>query len=327
MLLAAIVATTSRRHAGLKAGLAIGAAALMRYQSGLVAPFLSLAILLDRERPDARRQAMSCFLTAAGAGGAIVALNYWLYGSATGIVKGVFGVEYLAGNALYYGVALNALWPLMLLVALFGRSRIRAVSAAVWGPLLVFFLIYYFIDVGTGPLQTLVLGLRLMQVALPALIAAYAAALGAGMLPLLKPKIPAATAALAVVACLTGMAAVTGVMFARHQEHLRHLLAARQAIIEAIPTGATLFTNTTAEKLVGVPYHGVPAYRLRVFEEGAVRARRAIQGGGWYVALHEKEGLRIDPETLAFLEGECACRPLPAAPSGLRLYRCGTSDL
>ena len=324
MLLAVIVATTSRRHSGLKAGLAIGAAALMRYQAGLVAPFVGLAILLDRERPDARRQAAACVLTAAAAGAAIVAMNYWLYGSATGIVKGVFGLEYLAGNALFYGAALNALWPLMLLMALFGASRIRAAAAAVWAPVLAFFLFYYFFDVGTGPAETLVLGQRLLQIALPALIASYAAALDARFAPILNRKLPAAVTGLAVLAFLTAMAGATGVMFSRHQEHLMTLLRTRQAIVDAVPPGATLFTNTVAEKLVGVPYEGVPAYRLRVFETQAVREHRAAHGGEWYVALKEKEGLlQIDPGILGFLEKESECRSIPAASDGLFLFRCG----
>ncbi len=324
MLLAAIVATTSRRHSGLKAGLAIGAAALMRYQAGLVAPFVGLAILLDREIPDARKQATSCVLTTAAAGAAIVALNYWLYGSATGIVKGVFGIEYLAGNALFYGAALNAIWPGMLLVALFGRSRIRAVSAAVWGPVLVFFLFYYFFDVGTGPAQTLVLGQRLLQVALPAMIAACGAVLGARIAPIINRKLPAAAAGLAVLAGLAALTFATGVMFSRHQAHLRNLLRARQAIVDAVPPGATLFANSVAEKLVGVPYEGIPAYRLRVFEKEAVREHGATHGGAWYVALQEKENLlSIDPGIAEFLEGESGCRSLPAASDGLFLFRCG----
>lgn len=325
MLLAAVLASTSRRHQGLKAGLAIGAAALMRYQAGLVAPFVALAILLDRRIPDARRQAVSCALSSASVGAAIVAMNYWLYGSATGIVKGVFGLQYFAANAVFYGVALNAIWPLMLAGALFVGSRIRLAAAAVWGPMLAFFLFYYFFDVGTGPVETLVLGQRLLQVALPALIAAYIAGAGSSVLPILRRKLPAAVFTVATIAGLAALAGGTGVMFSRHQDHLRDLLVARRAIIAVVPGGATLFTNTVAEKLVGVPYEGVPRYRLEVFEEAAVKERAARSGEGtWYVGLQEKEGLlSINPATLRFLQQECGCRPLAATARGLFLFECG----
>lgn len=324
MLLGAVVAATAPRHQGMKAGLAVGAAAAMRYQAGLAAPFVAIAILLDRRIADARRQAVLCMLTAGAAGAVLVAMNYRLYGSATGIVKGVFGFEYLAGNAIFYGAALNVIWPLMLLVVAFGRSPVRAAAAAVWGPMLAFFLFYYFFDVGTGPAQTLVLGQRLLQVALPAMIAAYAAALGAGALPVAVRRLPARLLRAVVVAGLALLAAGTGLMFSRHQAHLENLLVAREAIVDAVPAGATLFTNTTAEKLVGVPYDGVPAYRLEVYEQEVVRELRTSATEEWYVALAGKEGLlAIDPGVVAFLESEIGCAPLPSAAAGLHLFRCG----
>src|SRR5262249_14306320 len=111
---------------------------------------------------------------------------------------------------------------------------------------------------------------------------------------LLKPH-PAA--ALAAFAC-TGLLVATGLLFDRHQRHLRTLLEARQAVVANVPAGALVVYDGWFPKLVGIP-EDVPAYRLRqltYLNRPAEDPRRLFadldrESAPWYLAvLHKVPG-------------------------------------
>lgn len=317
------LALLAARRRGALAGLAIGASALMRYQSMLVLPFVGAAMLADREDPHRRRSAMTCLLAGGAAGALIVAYNLYLYGSPTGIVKGEFGLRYLPGNVLFYAVVLSAIWPMMLIAPLLDRSRLRHAIAALCAPTLAFFCLWYFHDRGPGWIQTLVVGPRLLQVVLPVWIVSWCLVVERSIIRSLAPRFPRATAGGLVAVTLATLAAFNGVMFARHQRHLDNLLDLRSELVRIVSPGSLLLANAVAWKLVGVPYPDLPAYRLMQVGDPGAREAHAREEHDWFVAILGRDGeASLDDEPVRDIAAQAACQPVVSRRAELSIWRC-----
>jgi hypothetical protein len=176
-------------------------------------------------------------------------------------MRGSFSARYVVPQAIFYGTALMAIWPGMLLAPALDRSILRWMVRGVCGFFLVFFVFYYWHDSGSTWVETAIVGLRLIQVALPLWIVSYAGVLDDRVAnPLRRALGDRASRALAVASCLALFAA-TGLMFAKHQAHLRDLLAAREAVARLVPAGSVVVANGAVSKLFGVPTQP-PTYRL-----------------------------------------------------------------
>ncbi|HEY3175475.1 MAG TPA: hypothetical protein VGK94_06900 [Candidatus Polarisedimenticolia bacterium] len=322
-VLFALLVLLSSRRPGAGAGLALGAAAVMRYQAGLVLPFFALAIFADPAIARRRREAFMCLLTGAGAGALIVAYNFHMYGNPTGIVKGEFGLRYFPGNLIFYSAVLLSIWPFMLIAPAIDRSRLRLASAAVCAPTFAFFCFYYFHDQGPGIVQTLVVGPRLIQIALPAWIVTYCVVMDRHVVTRLSGLIPRrAIGGLAGVALIL-LATFNGLMFARHQRHLENLIDLRAEIAGTVPPGSLLLSNSVAWKLLGVLYPAVPAYRLMQLGEPGFTAAAAREDRAWYISFLTKDpGASIDDEALSAAIARYACEPLETRHPELLMFRC-----
>lgn len=322
LLIGALVVLSSRRP-GVGAGLAVGAAAVMRYQAGMVLPFVALAILADPMVTRRRREALLCLVTGAGAGALIVGYNFFLYGDATGIVKGEFGLRYFPGNLIFYAAVLLTIWPLMLVAPVIDRSRFRLASAAVCGPTLAFFCLYYFHDRSPGLAETLVVGPRLLQISLPAWIVSYGIVVDTHLVRHLMNLLPKRAMTLLIAGLLVLLAALNGLMFDRHQRHLANLIDLRNELVEAIPADSLLLSNAVAWKLLGVPYSGVPVYRLMQVGDAGLTDVMAHEDRAWYISLLERDGDGAigDEEILAAIE-QYSCERITTRHPELQLYWC-----
>ena len=123
----AFVALTTLRRPGTWAGAAIGLAAVMRYQTGIVLPFFSLAILATPHVLNRRREALACLIVGGAFGGVLVCYNYLAYGNAFGLYQGhgYFTLGAVLPNLTWFSAALLVIWPLMLLVPWVDRSPLR----------------------------------------------------------------------------------------------------------------------------------------------------------------------------------------------------------
>ena len=186
----AVVRVESPRS-GIWAGAAVGLAAVMRYHAGLALPFVAAAFRFPAARARPWRQAVSCLIAGGLCGGLIVAYNLALYGRATDPNPAMHGRLLdpinLVPNARFYASALMLLWPGMLLAPLFDRSILRWLARGVCGFYLAFFLFYYWYDRGGSWAETAVLGLRLIEVALPVWIVSYAGVVDDLVAPLRRP--------------------------------------------------------------------------------------------------------------------------------------------
>lgn len=340
-LLAALLALIRSKRPGLWAGLAIGAAAVMRYQAGMVLPFFVCAILIDPVLPRRNREALQCLLAGSSVGILIVAYNFIMYGDATGIVKGTFGLKYVPGNLVFYSAVLLTMWPLMLLAPVLDRGRLRRAIVAVCAPTLAFFCLYYFHDESPGMVQTLVVGARLLQIALPAWIVAYCLVLDAHGMRRLSAVVPGRMFGALVAAGLIVLALLNGLMFERHQRHLENLIELREEITAAVPPGSLLLSNSAAWKLLGVAYPELPAYRLMQPGDVGVAAAIGATGRAWYISIlikdsgvkaeqpagslstRHQDAVLEDREIRAAIV-QHACEPLQTRHAELLLFRCPT---
>jgi hypothetical protein len=317
LLLAAwAVARTESPRAGLWAGLAVGLAAMMRYHAGLALPFVAAAFRFPAARPRPWRQAALCLASGGLCGGLIVAYNLAMFGHATDPNPSMHGplldTRYVAVNAGFYAAALMVLWPGMLPAPIFDRSILRWLARGVCGLYLAFFLAYYWYDQGGSWAETCVLGLRLIEVALPIWIVSYAGVVDDLVAAPLRRRIGrGASRALAASGCLALLVA-TGLMFARHQRHLADLGAGRAAMARAVPDGAAVIANGAVYKLFAVP-SGPPSYRWL--------SEPPRSSETWYAATLAKSP--ADPmlaRTREFAEGRGMTR-VPSGNDSLVIYK------
>jgi hypothetical protein len=266
LLLAALFATVPGRRAAVAAGLAAGLAALMRYHAGLGLPIVAASIALDPLRGDRRRgDGLACLVAGGFVGLGLVAYNLALYHApldAPGASRGEFGLRYLVEQAPFYAVALMAFWPGMLIAPALDRSPVRGIARGVAAVYFVFFSLYYWHDTGSSPAETLIAGLRLMQVALPVWIVSYAVVVDDRIVTPLRRRIGPRATALAALAVVAVLFAAVAIGFRKHRVYLHDLESARDVLAAEAPSGSVVVQRDLVAKLFGIP-GGRPVYRWR----------------------------------------------------------------
>jgi hypothetical protein len=300
VLLAALALMSPSRWAGIWAGLAVGLATLMRYQAGLVLPLVAAAFWAVPGRAAPRRDAVLCLLTGGACGLVLIAYNLVVYGSPTAYSarSGYFALRHIVEQFPFYTVALLAIWPGMLLAPLLDRSPLRWLVRVICAVYLAFYSLHYFHDRGPCQLDELILGQRLLAVALPLWIVSYAGVLDDWVLdPLRRVAGDRVVKGLVALAC-AGLVAATAVAFHRHQRHLEELRIARDELIEHVPDGSLIICRGPIYKLVGIPIR-MPSYDLRAVDFGGQRedfakdlmAQLRHEPQPWYLAvLHREPG-------------------------------------
>lgn len=322
----ALLAFVATDRPGWWAGAAVGFAAVMRYQAGLVLPFFALAILTAPHVNRRGMQALYCLISGGAFAMALATYNFYLYGNPTGwIGAGMFGLEYLPRNLAFYALCLSVIFPLMLLAPAFDRSKARYAVLAIFSPLLLFMCFWFFQDRHSFWAYTLVLGQRLIIPLIPALVVSYAGCLEdvirAHYYPASRPIwIPPVI----IAACAT-LLLLLAAIFQRHDVHLSGLRSARDEVVRSVPEGSLVIANYTLEKLFGVPSPNLPTYRWRSYDfqgtpveqSATIRAEQRT----WYLALLPK----TPGSELTDLLGDYVTRyhmtRVPTAHPTLLLYR------
>ncbi|MHC5543089.1 hypothetical protein ACYOEI_33115, partial [Singulisphaera rosea] len=216
-------------------------------------------------RPRAWRDAILCVVTAAACGSLIVGYNFVVYGTATEPFtggRGTFQLDVFVPHLVFYSTALAVLWPGMIVAPVLDRSRLRWMVRGLCGVFFGFLTFYYFHDSGSSWAETLVVGQRLLQVALPIWIVSYAGVLDDWIVtPIRRALGGRVWNALVVVSCVVLLGAI-GVVFKKHQGHLRTLLEAREAVVANVPPNSLIVYAGAFFKLVDLPGE-TPAYRIR----------------------------------------------------------------
>lgn len=299
LLLAALAVTSNGPLAGIGAGLAVGLAASMRYHAALALPLVAAAFVFPRGRRHPWRDAALCLIGGGIAGSLLVVYNLVVYHAPTEPFtgrRGFFSTSFLRPHAWFYASALMTLWPAMLLAPGLDRSSLRWLVRGVCSLFLGFLTLYYFHDRAANWLGTVVVGQRLLQVALPLWIVSYAGVIDDWIARPLRHRCrDRIWGGLVVLGCV-GLLGATAILFDRHQRHLNELLEARDAVIAAVPAHSLILYDGSFLKLVGIP-DGVPTYRLRQLtyldrpaeDPGQLFADLDHEPAPWYLAVLHKE--------------------------------------
>ena len=216
-----------------------------------------------------------------------------------------------------------------LLAPFFDRSSLRWLTRGVIAIFLGPLLFYYFHDRTANRLETMIVGQRLLQIALPLWIVCYAGVLDDWLAAPIRRRFgDRVWSGLVALTCL-GLLVANASGFARHQRHLNALREARDAIVTRVPEGSLIYYPNSVYKLIGVAV-GVPSYRLRPYEtldpplEFPEALARDLERAPrpWYLAsLAKTPGEPLDPTT-RWLIDRLALDRLPVGSPLVSLYVC-----
>lgn len=315
------------------AGLGVGLAATMRHHAAAALPVVTAAAwwLCGSWRA-------SAVVVAASAIGAapLIVFNLVAYGSVFdpfSAGRGAFGLQYLREQLPFYAEAMSLFWPGMFIAPTIVRGPVRLVAGGICVTFLVLLGCYYFHDTGGSRLQTDIIGLRLMQVALPAWIVAYAAVLArlgswAAMRldhhPLKDSRVGLG---LAWAGVATG-AVLTTVIFVIHQQRLEDLDARRREVLRLTPEGGFVLYEGVVSKLMGIYRDDQPAYRfqpvtfLGQYSYTPDDIRAAIASGGPVHLIHSAKNAGQEPTpTFMDLLHKLDAEPIPSEMPLVRVWK------
>jgi len=321
----ALFAYTLQSRSGLLCGLAVGAAAVMRTQTGIVLPFVALAILM-RDRPLRWRDSAECLLAGGAVGALLAAFNLWMVGNPVGLASkvGFFAMEFIPRNGSFYISALLLWWPGMLVAPFLAPKGVRAGLLALTIPILALLLPYYWFDQGGSFIQTSVLGQRLIQSALPVWIVAYALAIERYALPFLRALVPRPAVWATATVLLIGGCTAQALLFRQHQRHLEHMVDVREWVASHVPSGSLIVGNSTLRKLFGVEGASAVSYRWLAygyFDETIDNSKElADEQSPWFLATLDKTTPAEEPNAFADYRHRYTLRIVDAPFPDLRIY-------
>lgn len=326
-LLLAALATFSSQGRGVLTGMAVGLSALMRAHAGLTLPFVALSLRFPPRVARPWRDVLGCVLGGAAVGGLNMVYNVALYGSPIDPFsgkRGFFSSEFLIPHALFYGACLMILWPGMLIAPVVDKSPIRWLVRSASGLNLVLFCFYYFHDRSERPLETLVIGQRLIQVAIPIWVVSYAGMIDDHIWSRLRRSLSVRSCRVILATTFIAFFAGNAAMFATHQKHLLRLKTDRDAIAEIVPENSLIICYGPAPKLFGIPV-AAKTYRYDLvefngFPSDPTATIQAEQGPWYFVILDRFVGAPRAELAEQFLE-KYEFEQIPAASPRVHIYR------
>jgi len=320
-LLLAVGAATFKRNSGLWAGVFIGLAAFARLHAAFTVPFVAAAFWFGGKK----KQALWTVFGAAVVGSMIIAYNYVTVGSPILYLHAEFGLEYLTERLTFYIPALLILFPLQLIAPAFDDTEVRWYSRAVLLPIFCLLLFYFWNDAGSGLLENMVLGQRLLILILPIWLISYARSIerlaerlrldtffhrnktilvGAGCVVLLTSQI---------------------VIFQKHQTHLFNFCHAVDEIAQLVPADSLVITNRGMGKFLGTPAMGPPPVDLVIyhfsdadFDEGKIAS---VGGHPWFLIFLRKTANQPMPSAFDRLILKHNMKELKTTSPDLSVYR------
>ncbi len=326
-LLLAALATLAYKGRGVLSGIAVGLAALMRAHAGMVLPIVAVSLRYPPRGERPWRDVAGCLLGGMAVGGLNMGYNLMLYGTPIDPFssrRGFFALDFFVPHALFYSLCLIVIWPAMLLAPLCDRSPLRWLVRGVCGLYFVLFSFYYFHDDSPRFLETIVIGQRLIQVALPLWIISYATVVDDSVLPWILNRLGSRRTHVSIAFGLLTLVAGNGVIFASHQQHLTRLRTERDAIDSVVPANSLIVRHGQFQKLFGIPICS-NTYRFETLEyngqeldpSAAIEAER----DPWYlVVIDPFPGMSL-PDSARQLIDRHGLTEVPVIPSRVHIYR------
>ncbi len=290
-LMLAALATVSTPTRGFLSGIAVGLAALMRAHAGMALPIVAASLRFPPRDRNPWRDVMRCLVGGIVVGGLNMGYNQYLYGSMIDPFssrRGYFSTVFFLPHSLFYAGCLLIIWPGMFLAPFFDRSAIRWLVRGVCGLNFILFSFYYFHDESSRFIETLVIGQRLIQVAIPLWVVSYAVVCDERIWSRLSIKLSHwAKTSLVVVGLLT-MFIGNWAIFATHQRHLERFRIERDSFAAVAPSGSLVICHGQFPKLFGIPL-GINTYRMATLNFNGqpidVSELIATETSTWYLVV------------------------------------------
>ena len=249
------------------AGLGVSLAATMRHHASAALPAVVFAVYL---RQKSIRDALAVLVASAIGAVPLILLNLYVYhtiGDPYSTKRGVFDIDFLKFQIPFYVMALSVFWPLMFFSIVLVRGQIQAVMIGICSTFLAMLGCYYFHDTGTNPIQTMILGLRLMQVALPTWIIGYVVVISQRINPYGRIPVRYLNRSNLIgfqSLSLTLLSIMTILIFRAHQNQLLDYDLRRQAMLRAIPVNSLVLVEGMMPKLAGIYREDQPDYEFHL---------------------------------------------------------------
>jgi len=243
------------------AGLGVSLAATMRHHAVAALPAVLWAVWC---RGGGWRPVVQAATASALGALPLMLFNLRVYGSLMdpfSAGRGAFALEYLKEQVPFYLMALSIFWPLMFFAPIQVAGPLQSISRGICLTFLMLLGCYYFHDTGANLVQSSVLGLRLMQVALPAWIMAYISVLAKMETKIMETRIHAWRKSL-IFAFFAICALMTTFLFQGHSRRLEDYAGRRLALLRAVPENAVLLNEGMMPKLLGIYRADQPDYEF-----------------------------------------------------------------
>ena len=308
------------------AGLGVGLAATMRHHAAAAAPAIALVVYLrSRHFRDAAIFALACFISALP----LFCFNLAAYGTLLdpfSAGRGIFSFRYLSTQIPFYAESLSLFWPFMLIAPLFCFRPEKSAITAICLTFLAMLGCYYFHDSSPSRIQTDIIGLRLMQVALPAWIIGYAALLNKMGNNLLKRHIQL-NKLVNIISIVFGIT-LTLAIFSRHQSRLIDYAQRRETLLKATSSGGFLLTEGLVNKLVGIYRPDQPEYEPhqvtfqsnRSYNESELQSRLKSETPVFMIFSPNTIG-QIPSDTFIQLKERLKARPVETGNAQIQVWK------
>jgi hypothetical protein len=213
----------------------------------------------------------------------IIIYNLNLYGSFLGITaeKGTFSSTYFLKNFKYYFSALNIIYPLMFFSPLLLlKNNDKKLPILFILSYLIFFSFYYFHDSRPSYAETLIVGQRLIQIILPVWILLYVKSL---QILTAKFSIFKEYENMALIFIMSLALTSNYFIHVKHDHYLKRMAYSKELIQSKLEKDSTIYANSTAIKLFGVPSTKFPSYKWK--RVGLLKYLENIRGKGYIVLL------------------------------------------
>ena len=308
------------------AGLGVGLAATMRHHAAAAAPAIALVVYLrSRHFRDAAIFALACFISALP----LFCFNLAAYGTLLdpfSAGRGIFSFRYLSTQIPFYAESLSLFWPFMLIAPLFCFRPEKSAITAICLTFLAMLGCYYFHDSSPSRIQTDIIGLRLMQVALPAWIIGYAALLNKMGNNLLNRHIQL-NKLVNIISIVFGIT-LTLAIFSRHQSRLIDYAQRRETLLKATSSGGFLLTEGLVNKLVGIYRPDQPEYEPhqvtfqsnRSYNESELQSRLKSETPVFMIFSPNTIG-QIPSDTFIQLKERLKARPVETGNAQIQVWK------
>jgi len=250
----------SKKYGPFLSGMLIGLASLARNHAAFALVFFSIFYFYFNLAKIDFKKGLICFSSGLCFILLAILYNFILFQSPFGLVDnvGTFHVSFFKENIGLYALALALIWPGMVIAPFFKFNKYTPLISSIALFYLLFLLFYYYHDSSNNFFKNLIIGPRLLQIALPFWCLSFILVLNRFLVKwkYFKPGL---------IFTATILLFANFMLFKFHDQHLRELIEYKEIISNEIPENSVILSTKTLIKLFGIPKDDTQNYAWSYF--------------------------------------------------------------